>query len=87
MLSTPLIVVGCLCSSAGGLACPLAAMLEIEAEVGRIPEKDEIEKDGDCWPEWYALLLCSKSWETKSGAKVWKPVEALLAVFVRVFAV
>jgi len=62
-------------------------MLEIEAEVGRIPEKDEIEKDGECCPEWYEPLPCSESWETKSGAKVWKPVEALLTVFVRVFAI
>lgn len=38
----------CLYSSPGGFVCTELIMLVMEAELGRIPEKDDMENDGEC---------------------------------------
>lgn len=48
MLSKSLTVTGCLCSRAGCFSCVVLLILEIELELGMIPENDEIENAGEC---------------------------------------
>ena len=63
MLSKSLTEIGCRCSSTGGLLDVELAILEMEFDIGRILDKDEIENDGDWGPVWREkACTLSESW-------------------------
>ena len=62
-------------------------ILETEVEPGIIPEKDEIENEGECGTELNVegLLWSRSRCELKSGAKVRNPLVELLVIVGTVF--